>query len=194
MLNLMDIYKRVGSWNEKRYERTYDHNLALNLLDEEYEEWLEANSPVKKLDALCDEVYVALGNLWKLDIPEEEVADEEVLTLASLIVDNFIRGTGLRPIYIIPSFIDGMRTDPEVPVLLGMHVIITACLTEMKLLGLESEDGLKALEAVCDSNDSKSVKKTDSTAKANDGDKGPYYVGPEARLQAILSAKSDGLN
>ena len=37
-------------------------------------------------------------------------------------------------------------------------------------------------------NDSKSIKKTASDVKANDGDKGAYFVAPEPRLTALLES------
>ena len=55
----------------------------------------------------------------------------------------------------------------------------------MAKMGLDESQIYRAIHAVCDANDSKSVVKTNAAVKAN-VDKGPDFVPPEARLQEIL--------
>jgi hypothetical protein len=182
------VFPRVISWNQKRYPQEYNHSLTLALLKEEFQEWLEAPTEVDKLDALCDIVYVALGALWKADVDEETNAAAE--ERAQQVFSNLVDFTD-EPhyAYFISTHLTVLEYEPDYPVVLGLHLIIKAALTEMLSMSLTYEQCIEALLVVCDSNDSKSVKKVDPAVKANAGDKGPYFVTPEPRLQAILDKR-----
>jgi hypothetical protein len=73
----------------------------------------------------------------------------------------------------------------NVTVMLACDVLMT------EILSLGDTRKALALDIVCDSNDSKAVKKTPIGIKANI-DKGETFVAPEARLQALLDTRWAG--
>ena len=184
-MNLIGIFNRVANWNSKRYDRQYDHDLSVNLLKEEHQEYFDANTLVDQLDALCDMTYVALGILWKIDSDNETLdynADESHKQVARLLATNTF-----SPINLIASVLTQYEHDKDYPTALAAQMVITLCMTQMSAMGLDSVESVMALVVVCDSNDSKSIKKTATHIKANDGDKGVYFIAPEPRLLEILA-------
>lgn len=184
MNNLTDVYIRVASWNNQRYDQVYNQNLAVALLREEYNEWRLDTLPVKKLDGLCDVVYVALGVIWKANVNPTLVgiAQERSLKIADSIVEAF----ELNPGYFINSIIDVLESEPDYPVEQAMMNIVALATAQAMSMGLSYQQFIDALIVVCDSNDSKSVKKVAADVKANAGDKGASFIAPEPRLLAIL--------
>lgn len=185
MNNLHTVSTRVANWNSKRYDRIYDQGLALRLLREEYREWLEADRPVDKLDALCDITYVALGVVWKAEISFEDMQDgfEAAHEIILSLVDNL----EVNPAYLISTLLDVYEFDNEMPLSDSIGKVILAAGTQAMGMGLTWEQFMDACIVVCDSNDSKSIKgKVAANVKANDKDKGAYFVPPEPRLQLIL--------
>jgi hypothetical protein len=184
-MNLGLIFNRVANWNSKRYDRVYNHELSVDLLKEELQEWFDANSLVDQLDALCDLTYIAMGILWKIDVEDETLeynAEESHAQVARLLTTNT-----LEPIYLVAAIIAQYENDNEYPTALAAQMVITLCMTQMSAMGLSPNESLASLIVVCDSNDSKSIKKTEAHIKANDGDKGVYFVPPEPKLLQILA-------
>lgn len=178
-----EVFERVSTWNEKRYAREYHKDLAVSLLREEHTEWLEATTPVDKLDALCDLVYVAMGVMWKLDVPDEVII--EAMHQAHVVVANQIECNELWPAYYISTYIDVLNYDEDYPAYITAALVITSALIEMTGLGLTRKECKEAMLIVCDSNDSKTIEKVSSEVKANIN-KGEYFVAPEPRLNALL--------
>lgn len=185
MAELQTVFNRVANWNEQRYERQYNQNLAVSLLREEYNEWRLDTIPVKKLDGLCDVVYVALGVIWKANIDNTLIGMAQQRSLAT--VDAIVNAFELNPAYFINSIIDVLETEEDYPVEQAMMNIISLATAQAMSMGLSQDQFIEALLVVCDSNDSKSVKKVASDVKANAGDKGALFIAPEPRLQAILA-------
>lgn len=184
MISLTDIYIRVANWNKQRYDQIYNQPLTIALLREEYQEWRDDTDKVKKLDGLCDIVYVALGAVWKANIPDTLIGLAQQRSLE--IVDNLVSAFELNPAYFIGSIIDVLENEPDYPVEQATINIIGLATAQALAMGLSYDQFLEALAVVCDSNDSKSVKKTDASVKANAGDKGDNFIAPEPRLAAIL--------
>lgn len=184
-ISLGNIFERVANWNSKRYDRQYDHALSVRLLEEELQEYFDANTLVDQLDAMCDVVYVAMGILWKIDVDNETLdynAAESHRQTADLLKTNTF-----EPVYFAYAVLQQYKHDNDYPVALAAQMLITLCMTQMSAMGLQALESLEALLVVCDSNDSKSIKKTAAHIKANDGDKGAYFVPPEPKLKAILA-------
>lgn len=179
-----NVFKRVSKWNAKRYDQEYNHKLTVSLLREEYREWCEAKTPVECLDAICDVIYVALGGLWKA----KEELDYDVVEHVFFKLGELLDVEVAHPMYLLGAYLD----DAEFTAQDGDSVWLYYCMAVASLqateMGLTTEDLITALLVVCDSNDSKSVKKTASDVKANDGDKGVYFTPPEPRLQALLNS------
>ena len=176
---MIKICNRVAGWNAARYPRVYNHDLAIALLNEEYTELKDAVEDVDMLDALCDLVYVALGILWKCNIPNEHFEHDEKEAV------KFVQGLvspHIQPGFFIGAVIDACELDNEMPVALAMHSIVLLARAQMSL---PPKAQLEALHIVCDANDLKTASMADSSVKANI-DKGPNFVKPEARLQALL--------
>ena len=189
---MQEVFLRVAHWNSLRYEQVYDKELAIALLREEYKEWLEADKPVDKLDALCDIVYVTLGIIWKADL--NPLAIGEAGERAAIIIETLLDANEMWPAYFIGTYLDVMQYDKEYSLEMSVSLIMSAAMTEMTGLGLTPDECIEALLIVCDSNDSKSIKKTASNVKANGNDKGEYFVPPESRLTALLEKANGRLN
>jgi len=188
MSNLNTIYNRVSTWNSKRYDRVHDLSLTARLLREELNEFYQSVEDVHKLDALCDVVYVALGGIWKSDICETQMNYD--LSLAHTMVMDLMRANVLNPVHFIGAFINAMEHDIDLPATLALQCIVNLAFVEMQQMGLNLEQCYKALEVVCDSNDTKSIpsEKVDPSVKANTN-KGALFVAPEPRLQQILDGR-----
>lgn len=185
MKTLRAVYHRVATWNSKRYDREYNHELAMSLLREEYQEFMEAEEAVDKLDALCDLVYVAQGVIWKLDCAGEdiELAHQNAYKDSGILM----QAGHIMPIYLIASVLDQVDDESAYPVLDAMCMISNLALTQMSTLVL-ADQVIDAMMIVCDSNDSKKIEKVSADVKANK-DKGEYYVAPEPKLRKLINAK-----
>ena len=185
------VLQRVGAWNAARYEQVHSLPLTVSLLREEQREFLEAKTPVDKLDALCDLVYVAIGALWKLGVQTADMNTAQVQAIE--VVRNQLDCNELWPAMYNSTYIDVLEFDNDYPMAMSLQLIITSSLTQMGGFGLDKEQCVEAMLIVCDANDSKTIKKTDANTKAN-VDKGPYFKAPEARLQALLEVARGKLN
>ncbi len=184
MKNINEVFHSVCEWNEKRYDRVNNAELLVSLLNEELDEYFEADSGVEKLDALCDIMYVAMGGLWKLEVPSELHGPYSEQAKSMMI--DLVECCPFEPVTFIRSIIESIVTCSEVPIPYTLHMIIRLCEFQMYQFGLNYELVCEAMTAVCKSNDSKSIKKTASDSKANDGDKGAFYVSPTAGLTKVL--------
>ena len=165
-----NIVKRVIDWNSARYDQQYDHELATKLIEEEFNEWLDANTPVQELDALCDIVYVAIGALWKINATWGEEQLQE----------SFEKREHIFYVAMHLSMMKHATMEASV------YVDIIACAySQMYTMGLTGEQAIASMLAVCDSNDSKAVQKTLFNVKTNI-DKGPDYFPPTKALESIL--------
>lgn len=185
MNNLQTVFNRVADWNSKRYEQEYNHQLAISLLREEYNEWRTDKELVKKLDGLCDVVFVALGIAWKTKLSWEDLSEH-----LSMSMDEFLGATdsiNVQPAYMLSTLIDVYEVEVEYTTAAAMADMVLLTLAQATYMGLTPDQFIEALLVVCDSNDSKSIKKVASNIKANAGDKGAYFIPPEPRLQAILN-------
>jgi len=185
------VLQRVGAWNAARYRQEHSLSLTVSLLREEQHEFLEAKTPVDKLDALCDLVYVAIGALWKLNVQTEDMNTAQAQAVQ--VVQNQLKCNELFPAMYNSTYIDVLEFDHDYPMAMSLQLIITSSMTEMSGMGLDQEQCIEALLIVCDANDSKSISVTKSNVKANI-DKGPYFKAPEPRLTALLEAARGKLN
>ena len=186
-VNLGTIFKRVAKWNSLRYPRVYNHELSVSLLEEELTEYFEAKTSVDQLDALCDLVFVSMGILWKggtsIQMLDSDSARSNSQALALLTGHDF------EPIHLVATVLTRHKyADGEYSVSLAVQTVITFCMAQMALIGLDTKESLDALLVVCECNDSKSVEKTEPHVKANGKDKGKDFVSPEYALSIILTS------
>ena len=176
------VFNRVAKWNALRYVQEYNHELAVKLLREEQREWMEADNLVDRVHELCDVVFVAFGVMWKL---EQEIAPEaanrcfEIVDEASVVFGD--------PATLCSATIDCLERSDNVDLQLS-YALATALFAQAQMLdyGLTFDQIIECMLVLCDSNDSKTVKLTESHVKANSGDKGSYYKSPVPGIAAIV--------
>lgn len=186
-------FKRVAAWNAARYEQVHVQELQAKLLREEFSETFNAPNAVERLDGHIDVIFVALGAMWKLGCTEQDAA--EMMSAAEEFWLIVCDGDDYQGVF---ERLNAWLTVVEKTLLgstitanaLAMAYATIANLSYLCLdkLGYTTDEALEAAEAVCDSNDSKSIKRTDAAVKANANDKGPYYVPPTARLVKLVEA------
>lgn len=183
-VNLGTILERVAKWNELRYPRKYNHELSVNLLEEELTEYFEAKTSVDQLDALCDLVFVSMGILWKLNLSMKMLDSDSAWSNTQA---TALLNTNFEPMQLIATVLIRHKYDETYPVSLAAQTVITLCMVQMAGMGLNTEESLQSLLVVCDCNDSKSVEKVEPHIKANGKDKGKDFVSPEYALSIILT-------
>ena len=190
MMTIIDVYTSVSTWNAARYPRVYDQDLQLSLLIEEQLEYFNADTSVDQLDALADICYVAMGGLWKLHLSPGlfAAAAEE----ASSQIGIFLEYGKMEPIYYISSLIDQVTWDASIEMPVAMHCLALAALCQMNGLGLTNDECMLTMQAVCKSNDSKTISKLDSQTKALG--KGTYYQPPTLDLVRIIETVLERTN
>lgn len=184
MNDLAEVYSDVCTWNEKRYDREYNAELLAALLNEELDEYYDSDSEVSRLDAVCDTMYVAMGGMWKLGL-ENDVNSFYFDTFSEL-CPEIINRQGFEPIIHVRSAVDSILHSVELSAAESLHLVFSYCYYQLIYIGFTNSNVVEAMSAVCTSNNTKSVKKTKSDCKANDGDKGEYYVSPTLALTKIL--------
>ncbi len=185
------LYSRVADWNARRYEQELSLPLQLSLQREELQETLDATTDVDRLDGHLDQQFVALGGLWKLGCSEEQAVS------ALEVCDNYWSIVTAQDTYddvmarleshmqMLEAAIEYGATESSLAAVFAGIAALNAM--AMHLLGYEQADRFAAAQIVCDSNDSKAVKKTASDVKANI-DKGALFIDPTPRLQVIVDA------
>lgn len=176
---MQTIFERVAHWNAQRYERTYNNQLTFDLLLEEYEEWMEADRYVDRVDAICDMIYVAAGGLWKAGISSAEAAMR--IKNSSEIIEGLDNLTDV--VAILYRLKHNLNEGMQIHYLI---LVIVENLRQLHRMGFTARDMREALLIVCDANDSKKVVKTSSDVKANAGDKGEGFQPPEERLLKLM--------
>ncbi len=187
----MNIFERVAAWNEARYPQEFNKALQLSLLREELQELLDATTEVDALDALCDISFVALGGLWKGKL--EPSVDENVDNmLAQHFNANDSDAQSVIKLQEIFATFEAKEKLSEGDIyIVNTAAYLFAENLMHERLNLDMHRQVIALSIVCDSNDSKAVKRTAPGVKANI-DKGAGFVPPEARLQSLLDTRWTG--
>lgn len=180
-------FERVARWNSLRYAQEFVATLQVKLAREEFEETVTAKTAVEQLDGHIDQIYVAMGGLWKLGLsPAEAYSFLEVATSYSALVTSDLEYEEIEQC--INECIGQIEYlfGPRLAMVLANIVALNY--RALVLAGYTLGESLAAADIVCDSNDSKSIKKTASDVKANAGDKGALFIDPTPRLQAIVDA------
>jgi len=127
-----NIYDRVVKWNAQRYDRVYDHDLSIKLLKEELGEYLDAETEVDQLDAMCDTIYVALGVVWKMNVDNETLVNSEEEAYNN--VWALVEADVLDPIDFAFAVLIRCKCDLDYPVVLAAQMLITLCIAQMSYL------------------------------------------------------------
>lgn len=180
-------FNRVAKWNSARYNRELNVMLQHKLAHEEYTETVNAPNDVERLDGHIDQIYVAMGGLWKMNI--DHANTQYVLETSEHMCNIMTADLSYYEIMdVIATHVEAITctTGPRLALLFAN--ICNFNYLALECLGYTREEANKAAEIVCDSNDSKSVKKVATDVKANDGDKGAFFIDPTPRLQVLVDA------
>lgn len=180
MLKQKNIIKSICSWNAARYEQVSNSKLTFDLLNEELLETGDAiatENLVETVDGLADMFYVAIGALWKAGLSARQIVK---------LLDS-IEYELVRQDQELPLIADSLRSYEIEPDTDYLGLIALRALEWLESLVFSSESALAIIRAICDSNDTKIVKKTASNVKANI-DKGKSYIPPTEAIIAILDA------
>lgn len=184
-------FQRVVDWNACRYEQELNLPLQFSLQREEFLETQNAASEVERLDGHIDQIFVALGGIWKLGFGRDDActALDAAQTYWNIMCLDDSYDMAMERIASHVSILEYALTRPITTPALAMVFASFAALNYIALdkCGYESAETMSAANIVCDSNDSKAVKKTASDVKAN-VDKGALFIAPEPRLQVIVDA------
>ena len=168
---MSNFNQRVADWNEARFDREYSNEQTVRLLREEWQEYLDAETDVDQLDALCDVIYVCEGAKWKLHYEGDFVGRAISNNVDSAV---FLAADGIE-----------LLAEAVVPPAECLEYIVVVIYTEMLKMLKSHAACISALIVVCDSNDSKVVKKIATEAKAGKGDS---FIAPEPRLRELLES------
>lgn len=186
MHTYQQLFARVGAWNALRYDRVFNMSLLHKLLTEEFNETVDAKTPVEQLDGRADQIYVALGGIWKLNLEEELIANafgEAAIVVGMASDENLLRDID----WAIEANLKALVSD-VLPQTQRLTATILATICLLNQYAIERDFDLSVfdvLEVVCDSNDSKQVQKVAPDVKANIN-KGAGFIAPEPRLQALI--------
>lgn len=181
------IVDRVISWNAARFEQEFNYELEISMLAEELEELYEAKTDTDRLDAVGDICFVAIGTLWKLGLHPKTIESmfyQEDMDLATADLPNLIGWSNQCKGFAVDNL------DANVPTAYtGFDMAITSimmvAIPTLKGLGFQ-EYFYDIVRIICDSNDTKVVKKTASDTKANI-DKGNTFVPPTETLRNLVN-------
>lgn len=187
-MNWLQIYERVSAWNAARYERKFDLPLTVALLREEFNETRDAVTDVDKLDGRLDQIYVALGGIWKLNISDDLTAEACGFTAVSIEkailsgFSTFDAGVSLT----IDALVNPDMPNSDLQRAVFLFSVVWYNVAALEWAGFDAETTLQAMSIVCDSNDSKTVERVASDVKANTN-KGDNFIAPEPELQKIVN-------
>jgi hypothetical protein len=170
---------RIIKWNAVRREPVFDLKLCMNMMLEEVEELIFADSPIEALDAVGDIVFVGVGELWKLGFTD--------IALSGIFYEDDIRGMTIADLYnhttIIKDYsiynIEGIEEDNR---FLGVDIVCNAvfmqAIPSLMSMGMQSAF-YDIVHAICDSNDTKDIVRVGSAVKSS---KGPNFKPPTDKL------------
>ncbi len=187
-----NIVQRVVEWNEARFKQEFNYELELSMLTEEILELYEAKTTIERFDAIGDIIFVAIGTMWKLGIPNNVITrifySEDLSTLDILHLVGWSNECKSQAIDNLDHSIEAAYSGFDLAITSSLLIAVAS------LRGLGFQEYLyDIVEAICDSNDTKVVKKTASDTKANI-DKGQTFVPPTDRLRTIANYSTRTIN
>lgn len=178
---MIDIVKKTIDWNAERFEQRYNYDMAVKLILEESEELFAAQgNEIEIMDAVGDIVFVAIGNFWKMGFTHQQIH-------AMLYDFNLAEAPAIADynwkLQIQEWIMDHVPEDlpAAYPVVeLSLNAIFMIAIPALRGIGMQSKF-YDVCHAICDSNNTKAIKKTAHTEKANI-DKGTTFIPPTDTL------------
>ena len=176
VLGTASIIKSICNWNAARYDQEVSVALTVALLTEEMDETVDAadtNNLLEICDGYADVFYVAIGGMWKHGLSHTEITK---------LIDEMAEKVGALPM--VYASIEEYEETKNVS---ELALIALKAVEGLENITKSSDAAFKIIRAVCDSNDTKVVKKTASDVKANLS-KGEAYVSPDNAIRAVLDS------
>lgn len=170
---------RIIKWNAVRREPIFNIELCVNMLLEEVQELIFADSPIEALDAVGDIVFVGVGELWKLGFDD--------VALSGIFYEDDIRDMNIAQLYnqtiLIKDYsVNNIELLHDSNRLLGIDLVCTSifmqAIPSLMSMGMQSAF-YDVIHAICDSNDTKDIVRVGSNVKSS---KGPNFKPPTERL------------
>lgn len=179
------ITEHVINWNKARYEQVFNFELSRNLLLEEISELFEAKTTVEKVDAVGDIIFVSIGILWKLGFSNEHLyAIFYDANWAELSAEDAFRW--LCTIHALGAEVIQDNLEGQWPMFeFAVYAMLIIALGQLRGLGLQN-GFYDIVHAICNSNNTKEIVKTDPAIKANIN-KGSNYIPPTKELRKIIN-------
>jgi len=186
------IFQRVADWNARRYEQKLSLQLQHSLQLEEFLETRDAANEVERLDGHIDQIFVALGGIWKLELDVDDACNalEAADAYWTKMCGHDSYEMVLNRLDSHMDILQYMLTTPATTPTIAMTFASIAALNYIALdkHGYTPTEMYEAANIVCDSNDTKAVKKTASDEKGFEDGRGALFIAPEPRLQVIVDA------
>lgn len=179
------ITERIIEWNSARYDQIFNFELSRDLLLEEISELFEAKTSIRKVDAVGDIIFVSIGILWKLGFSSEHIYailyDTDWTKLS-----DFDAFKWLCTIHALGADVIQAEEVGAWPMFeFAVYAMLVVALGQLRGLGLQ-EGFYDFVHAICDSNDTKEVVRTNPALKANIK-KGDNYISPTEDLAKIIN-------
>ena len=170
---------RIVQWNRARYRRAYSHKLFSDMLFEEYTEYMESVTLSDKLDGLADLYFINIGAMWKMNLEPFDFLSREVLVLDWM--DPNVDSSQKELLTSVTTKL--FETEDEYIIKKQLSSLIEIITKEFFYIGCNKDQAYKALQIICDSNDSKEIIKLDIHTKGSL--KGTKFVPPFIRLKLL---------
>lgn len=178
------IVESICNWNAARYPQEFSKELTLQLLVEETTEIGDSvidNDFIGVLDGHADVFYVAIGALWKSGLQPLDILN----LLDSVQTDTM----HLPPLPVAVQWLElEFNTGDNAPWLIA--AIALSALSQLEVALGDEDAALDVIRVVCASNNTKEVKQTAPSVKANIA-KGKGYVAPTEMIKSIVNTLKD---
>ncbi len=181
------LCNRITNWNKARYERKYNHELFIDMLYEEFDEYTEAITMVDKLDGLADLYFISIGALWKLNVNPYQYSIRRRDTIIEDFTDQHIEEhfIGIKSQVIKIGYIisEINQATNEIDIKDKISTLSVLIIKEALSIGCTIGDFRVVINIVCDSNDTKLKYKLRDYQKGNL--KGENFISPFEQLKIV---------
>ena len=183
------LCNRITNWNKARYERKYNHELFIDMLYEEFDEYTEAITMVDKLDGLADLYFISIGALWKLGVNpyshslRRGVISTKLEDFTDQHIEEHFIGIKSQVIKIGYMVSEINQATQEIDIKEHISTLSLLIIKEALSIGCTVADFRIVINIVCDSNDTKEVLKLRDYDKGTL--KGENFISPIKQLKIV---------
>lgn len=189
-MDLIQFCQAVAKWKELRGERVFDSAMSLSLLNEELNEYVNAEEAHEAIDAAVDIAFVAAGAIWSANYPLCEGS------LKSMKLFNEDLASSLPFHMNIANALSNMVAFEGTHIFLGnCYQIIGACYVHVCQILNSEALGQQAFEAIVVSNNTKTAQIIPIGEKYSPEGKGAGFIPPTETLKLLVAeAEKNGQN